>query len=197
MAEVEEGGRPHPASYLPPRADTWEAKRDPLLRFPGGDELAAELAEAINYRLKRGERHVHPKRGGCEVCAAEAADTVVRYLERNTRVIHSELLAPDEHRRAKSTMRSIPYLSRGHLRLVGDLAVDPTNPTVDDLLHDLETIRDGVVAVVENDRHRERELSTYRAWREAVSGLASAVVERYQQMDPATIDGAHEASPET
>lgn len=171
-------------SYMPPPS-YFSHRGDPIDRLPGGDELVAELTAAIAERLTTyGERHVHPKRGGCDVCAATAADTAVRYLEGNTRVIHSEALAPEEFGRARAALAAIPYLGSGHhLRLKGDLAADPDYPTVDDLLRDLETIRDGVTALVERDRDREHELRRYRAWRDAVAGLATEIVERIDPIE--------------
>jgi hypothetical protein len=169
--------------YLPPPSYR-RAAEDPIHRLPGGDELAAELAEAIDARLAQGERHVHAKRGGCTVCANEVADTVVRYLEANTRVIKSEALAPDEFARARAAVKAMPYLASGaYLRLSGSLGIHPDHPTVDDLLVDLETIRDALQVVVEHDNRRDEELRTYRKWRDAVQGLATQVVAQLAQLD--------------
>lgn len=170
-------------SYMPP--PSYRAHRpDPIEQLPGWDELLAELTEAIGERFKvHGERHVHPKRGGCETCAAAAADTVVRYLEVNTRVAKSDALAPDEHQRARAAMKAIPYLGgRHHLRLTGDLGADPAYPTVGDLLSDVETIRDATVELLAADRDRDRELHQYREWRKAVHDLANEVVEQFDAL---------------
>lgn len=171
-----------PGSYNRPQDD-------PILRLPVGDELQAELSEAIDARLQRGERHTHPKRGGCQVCAVEVAETVVRYLERNTRVIQSDALAPEEHTRARAAMKAMPYLGSGSsLRLTGELAVHPKFPTVDDLLADIESIRDRLKVVVDHDNERDRELRVYRKWREAVADLATQAEEVFEMLDARSID---------
>lgn len=168
----------HSGYNLPSYAD------DPIGLLPCGDELAAELARAIEDRLARGERHVHMKRGTCEVCAAAAADTVVRYLEANTRVCRSDALDDDAHGRAVRAIKAMPYLGTGlRLRLTCELGNDPAYPTVEDLLVDLETIRVGLVALFEREREREGELRTYRKWRSAVAALASEIVEQFDGLD--------------
>lgn len=176
------GDRPHPASYLPPAP--WQYGPDPITNLLSADELAAEIAEAIATRLVAGERHVHPKRGGCDTCASEAADTVARFLERNTRVIKSEALAPEEHDRARALMKSVPYLHSGfHLRCTGGLGADPKYPTVGDLLDDLAAIVAAVKQLSDREDARERELHRYRKWREAARDLANEVVDTFDRID--------------
>lgn len=180
--------RPHPStSYNPP--PHYRAHRpDPIERLPGWDELTAELADAIDARFAADDnRHVHATRGGCEGCAVKAADTVVRYLEVNTRIIHSEALSPEEHARARAAMKAMPYIGSGnYLRLTGDLGAHPDNPTVEDLLIDVETLLAGITALVEHDRQREHELNQYRKWRAAVTELATKTVARFDDFDPST-----------
>jgi hypothetical protein len=177
--------RPHVSNYMP-QPKYLAYRGDPIDRLPGGDDLLAELTEAIDKRLSvYGERHVHPKRGGCATCAAAAADTVVRYLEANTRVIHSETLGPEEHTRAQRAMKGIRYLGgRHHLRLKGELSADPAYATVEDLLLDIETVQRAVSELLDRDNERDAELRQYRAWREAVHDLANEVVEQFDRLDP-------------
>jgi len=181
--------RPSVWDYMPPPKQR-EHRPDPTVNLPVGDELQAELVAAIGARLALGERHTHAKRGGgCDTCAEAAADTVVRYLERNTRVVQSDALAPEEHARARAAAKAMPYLgSSRYLRLTGDLGAHPDHPTVDDLLTDLETIGAGLQVIAEQDQAREAELRRYREWRKAVNGLASAIVEEIEQLDPRTPD---------
>lgn len=172
-----------PWNYMP--RQHWQ-RGEPLDRLPCADELAAELAEAIARRLELGERHTHPKKGGCQVCADAAADTVVRFLEFNTRVVKSEALAPEEHATAKAILGAVPHLHSGfHMRLAGDLARDPAHPTVGDLLADLATLCEGVKQLRDREHQREAELRKYRAWREAVSSLAAEAVQQWDQLNEA------------